>query len=52
MVKMLYFVTTNKGKFEIIQSVLQQYGLDLQQKPMTKVGRDLRVLISWQKSIL
>ena len=31
---MLYFVTTNKGKFEIIQKVLQQYGLDLQQKPI------------------
>ncbi len=31
---MLYFVTTNEGKFEIIQSVLQQYGLDLQKKPI------------------
>jgi non-canonical purine NTP pyrophosphatase (RdgB/HAM1 family) len=30
---MLYFVTTNKGKFEMIQGVLQQYGLDLHQKP-------------------
>lgn len=31
---MLYFVTTNKGKFEIIKSVLQQYGIELQQKPV------------------
>jgi len=31
---MLYFVSTNKGKFEIIQKVLQQYGIELTQKPI------------------
>ncbi len=31
---MLYFVSTNKGKFEMIQSVLGKYGLDLVQKPI------------------
>ena len=29
---MLYFVTENKGKFEMIKRVLQHYGTDLQQK--------------------
>ena len=29
---MLYFVTENKGKFEMIQAVLQQYGAGLEQK--------------------
>ena len=31
---MLYFVTTNKGKFETIQRILQQYGIGLEQKPL------------------
>ena len=31
---MLYFVSTDNGKFEIIQSILGQYGLDLVQKPI------------------
>lgn len=29
---MIYFVTTNKGKFELIQRVLQEYGVSLEQK--------------------
>ncbi len=31
---MLYFVTENKGKFEMIERVLQQYGTELQQKTL------------------
>jgi len=30
----LYFVTTNKGKFDVIQRVLGQYGVEIAQKPI------------------
>lgn len=33
-VTMLCFVSTNKGKFEVIRRVLKQYGVELEQKAM------------------